>query len=502
VIRAGAIACLLALAAPAPAQVPAQTPTPASAQPPTPASAKPPTPTSAKPRLPVRKPAKTRLHARAQAPAPAPAPALPAVPVQAPPPQTFVLPSGLHCVLLENHERPLIRMVMADRWEAAELPQGKEGLGGFLALAMASGGAGPHTRAGFHLAVEGLGMDYRFQARMGAYRWTVVADSRSQEAAMELLTDAVARSAFNGPQVEGERQDLIKHAVASSARERAQARFLWAIGAPEATIPPGVAAVERIEYQDLLDFRRRVVRPELAVLALFGDLNLTQAKQLALMHLGIWGPGPQAPLAAVPPRAGTRPPTPEPRLLAVLDATPGAELWAGASRPAEGSGPAAEALLPLLLARVSWRCFGDLAPTFQLRPELGGRPARCLRIQLQVAGAARERMPAGFMGALEALRRDGFSAEELADARSQWQQGRAALVLHPDQLLERTLDGQLDPGLIRAVDQATLAELNQALRAWLDPQRFRFLLLGADAALVQAAEKAGMAPSTLISVTD
>jgi len=317
---------------------------------------------------------------------------------------------------------------------------------------------------------------------------------------MELLTDAVARSVFDGPLVEGERQDLIKHAGASSARERGQARFLWAIGAPEATIPPGVAAVERIEYQDLLDFRRRVVRPEGAVLALFGDLNLAQAKQLALMHLGIWGPAPQPPLVGIPPRPGARP-APEPRLLAVLDATPGAELWAGAPRPAEGSGPAAEALLPLLLARVSWHYFGDLAPTFQLRPELGGRPARCLRIQLQVAGTARERMPGGFMAALEALRRDGFTAEDLADARNQWQHGRAARVLHPGQLLEGTLEGQLDPGLVRAVGQAALPELNQALRAWLDPERLRFLLLGADAALVQAAEKAGMAPSSLVSAT-
>jgi len=234
-IRVGAFACLLALAGPAPAQGPAKPLAPAQG----PAKPLALTQGPAKLPAPARAPVAARPHVRAKVQAPAPA--RPEAPVQASVPQTFVLPSGLSCVLLENHERPLIRMVIADRWEASELPRGKEGLGGFLALAMAAGGAGPHTRAGFHQAVDGLGMDYRFQAAMGAYRWTVVADSRSQEAAMELLTDAVARSAFDGPLVEGERQDLIKHAGASSAGRARRTRDELGLG--EAEIAPGAEPV-------------------------------------------------------------------------------------------------------------------------------------------------------------------------------------------------------------------------------------------------------------------
>ena len=60
---------------------------------------------------------------------------------------------------------------------------------------------GLYNRAAFNRAMDALGMTFTFTPRMGAFRWDVVADSRSQEAAMELLVDAVVRPAFDGPLV-------------------------------------------------------------------------------------------------------------------------------------------------------------------------------------------------------------------------------------------------------------------------------------------------------------
>jgi hypothetical protein len=48
------------------------------------------------------------------------------------------------------------------------------------------------------------------------------------------------------------------------------------------------------------------------------------------------------------------------------------------------------------------------------------------------------------------------------------------------------------------VEQVTLKDIDQALKAWLAPERLRFLLLGADAPLLQAAERAGLKPSTIL----
>jgi hypothetical protein len=416
------------------------------------------------------------------------------LPAQAVPgPQTFKLTSGLDCVLLESHERPLLRMELVSRWDRSELPAGKEGLGGFLAEVLDAGGAGLYNRTAFNRAVDALGMTFTFTPRVGAFRWDVVADSRSQEAAMELLVDAVVRPAFDGPLVERERLLARKRAAAESLRERAVSRFLWNLGDPGALVPPGALDLDHIDYQDLLDFQRRVIRPERSTLVFYGDLNLSQARQLVLMHLGIWGPSAQPPLKGIPVKAPAKS-VPEPRLLAVLEPVPGAELWAGAPRPDQGSGPAVEALLPALLTRSAGSLFPGFAMTFRL-PAEGRTP---LLIQAKVPMADRDALVPGFMAALARLRDTGFSPEDLACALIQWKAENGALPLHPVALVRGMAEGRLDPALARSVDQVTLKEIDQALKAWLAPDRLRFLLLGADAPLLQAGEKAGLKPSTIL----
>jgi hypothetical protein len=412
-------------------------------------------------------------------------------------PQKFQLASGLNCVLVESHEQPLIRMELVSRWHRSELPPGKEGIGGFLAEVMDAGGAGAYNRAAFNRAMDALGMKFSFRARMGSYRWTVVADSRGQEAAMELLVDAVVRPAFDGPLVESERRSVIRQAAADSPRERAVSRFLWSLGDPATLIPPGALGLDHLEYQDLLDFRRRVIRPEGSVLALYGDLNLTQAKQLVIMHLGIWGPAAQLPVKGLPPKAAAKDAArtpPEPKLLAVFEPSPEAELWLGAPHPDQASAPAVEALLPILLARASRSLFRTFGVTFQFQAD-GRSP---LVIKAKASQADRDGLVPGCMAALDTLRRNGFSSEDLASALLQWKAENSALPLHPEALLRETLDGRLDPDLARAVGQLTLKEIDAALKVWLDPERVRYLLLGADAPMLQAAEKAGLKPSTVL----
>ena len=435
---------------------------------------------------------RTRPVRRAQplatpVPAPAPVPLVLAT-------QTFTLPTGLACILVENHERPLIRMELICPWDRDELPAGKEGIGGFLAEAMAAGGAGPNPRSAFLRQVDSLGMTFRFEPAVGAYRWHLSADSRSQETAMELLADAVARPVFDGPLVELVRQSSLKRIAALPPRERAAARFGWSLEDPAVLAPPGPFPYEKIEFQDLLDFRRRVIRPEQAVLALYGDLNLIQARQLVLMHLGIWGPPAQPPVKGLaPPPAAAPIATLPARLRAVLDPGPGAELWVGAPRPAGARHPAAEALLPVLLARAVHGWFGEGGTGVQLAGD-GQGP---LVIRARVSQGDRDRLVPEFTAALAALGSGGFTAQDLARARVQWQAERAALPLHPEALVKDLAGGRLDPALAGAVDRLELGAVNDALRTWLEPTRLRYLLLGADSEMVQAAEKAGLGPVVL-----
>jgi len=397
--------------------------------------------------------------------------------------QEFILPTGLKCILVENHDRPMVRVELVTRWSPDD-PAVKDRTAAFLTLLLDRAGAGSYSRAAFNRAVDDLGMDFAFQSRLESCQWSLVADSRSQEAAFALLADAVFRPAFDGPMVEAQRQALIKQAGVPALRERGMARFQWSVLHPQAQALPLRTALDRVEFAGLQTLHRRLVRPELSTLAIYGDLSLAQARELALLHLGVWGPSPVPAPVAAPEVAGAD------TTLAVLEARPRAELWAGAARPAKAGQAAAEELLAIMLARTGLAPSGKLELSATLT-----RGTRSILVLKAVAGeTAREALVPGVLAILDAWRTRGFTAEDLGRARIQWQAELASLPLHPQALLNRTLQGALDPELSRAVAAVSLQEVNGLLATWLAPAKLRFLLLGGDAALVQAAEAAGLGP--------
>lgn len=398
----------------------------------------------------------------------------------APGPQTFTLPSGLRCQLLENHDQPLIRAELAVRWEGEPRP----GLGGFLAQLMRAGGAGTYTRPEFNRALDDLGITFGFETGPGLYRWTLATDSRSQEPAMELLADAVFRPAFDMGTLGAQRLAVGRQFTAASTRDRGRDRFLWALGDPSVELPPVAGAVDTMDYTELQDFRRRVVRPENASLVLHGDLSLAQAKELVFLHFGLWGPGPRTPSGPAPQAAA------EPRLLEVLDGGE-AELWAG--RSAAGCDPAVRELLEDLLLQLP----RVLSPG--LVGEWGTGPGRPLILKVKAGAGARDGLVAAFLRTLEGMRTQGFSEQDLDRARARWKARIAALPLHPEDLVRRLQEGVLDPGFLARVEAVRLKDVNGALAALLAPADLRYLLLGGDAALVQKAEGAGLGPAVAIN---
>lgn len=401
--------------------------------------------------------------------------------------QPFTLPTGLKCLLVENHERPLVRMELSLRVEPADEPWARNGHVGFLAALMGSAGAGPYTRAAFNRAADDLGLVYGFEGRRDAFHWSLVTDSRSQEPAFALLANAVFRSDFDSPQLEALRRSLLLRAAGASLRERAVAGFLWNLQDPQATLVPGGAGLERMDLQELLTLQRRLIRPENAVLALHGDLSLAQAKELATLHFGVWGP----PAVPVPVLKTTVPVPAEVPFMALLEGSSRAELWVGAARSTAPLGPE-EPVLAVLLERLC-RASGE-----GLNLELSLRPGGPWILKAGVRDVAKDALVPGVMSLLDALRTKGFTAEELDRAKVLWRSRHLALPLHPEALLHGILAQTAGPAMEQAVAAVTLAEVNKALTAWLEPARLRFLLLGGDADLLKAAEQAGLGRPALV----
>ncbi|BDU75356.1 M16 family metallopeptidase [Mesoterricola sediminis] len=390
-------------------------------------------------------------------------------------PQAFTLPSGLRCVLLENHDQPLIRVELVTRWDLADVPQDQEGLPALLAAVLRAGGAGPLSRADFDRSLDDLGAAFAFQARRDGFTWTLATDSRAQEPALELLAHAVFRPVFEVPLVEAQRQALLRRLETADAWDRGEGRFLWSLGARDVELPPSPEGLAALGFQDVVAFHRAVVRPEASTLVLHGDLSLTQAKELVHLHFGLWG---GRPAKAAAPR-----PTPDPpRLRTVLDASTDAELWAG--REATAVRRPVREILALLLEQVP----SVAGPGIILSCSLAeGRP---LLVKAKAGAEGREGLVRALQDALERLRSQGFTERDVARARDRWRARLAALPLHPREQVHALQDGLLDPALGPEVDRVAVRDVNEALKALLEPAGLRFLLLGGDAALVRAAEAA------------
>lgn len=404
---------------------------------------------------------------------------------QAPLAQEFRLPSGLRCVLLEKHDQPLVRVELATRWDSAEAFGTLPGTAGILAELLRRGGAGPLSRAEFNRSLDDLGIAFAFESRRNAYVWRMAVDSRSQGPAMELLANAIFRPDFDGPMVEALRLQREREEQVLALPGRAKVRFLWNLGDPKQEFPEGLGRFASLDFDGLQAFRRRVIRPEASVLVLHGDLNLVQAKELVHLHFGLWSPGPPPPFVAK-----AQAPEDRPGFLAVLDAAPDAELWAGRE---PGACPRAAAeLLSLLLEQVPPVVAPGILRSCRLDPD------GIFLVKVQAGSQAREGLPAALKATLAALRDRGFTQAEVDRARFRWRARVASLPLHPEDQVDRFIQGVLDPAFLAQVDAVGAREINEALAALLSPGSLRYLLLGGDTALAKGAEQAGFGQPVLM----
>lgn len=405
------------------------------------------------------------------------------------PPQSFQLPNGLRVVLMENHERPLVRLELQLPWDPAEEPEGKEGMGGFLAELLARAGGGPYKRAALQQYLEERALRYSFSMDARRFKWSMLAESQAQDAAFEGLALTVMRPQWDPAQVTEQRQRFQQANTEKSARQRAEDRFRRRIGDPEALRIPAEASLNRINDADLEALMRRVVRPEKAVLVILGDMSLAQARQLAVLHLGAWGPRPEAPVGET--KASSAEPAGRLRLWAVKNGGGVVEILAGAA-PSNSEPPsqAERELLQQLLTRDA----SSQSPTalasldWQLWPNGAWL--------LKASGSAGKTAPE----VLEALRAwllqrrvRPIAEQEMADLRAARRMMRATRNLHPEREAQRlaaeTLAGRSEDAVLDGLSASTLTEMLQRMLA---PERTAYFVTGALPADAEGFSKAGL----------
>lgn len=339
-------------------------------------------------------------------------------------PQTFSLPNGLRVVLLEDHERPLVRArlhLLLDRASGALRP----GLGPLALRMLEHSDAGNLKAEDFRQLLAGAGIELTPSLRADGLAWDLVARSRDQDLALGMLADRVLRPLFDPSILEAQRLACWREVERTEAAS-SQLKLPLA-PEPNWTRPvPTLDGLAAITYEDLLAFHTRMSRPDRAMLLLHGDLGREQARRLVFQTFGTWTalPAPVAPAAPLSPV----------------------------------SSPEAGALLALLLP-------GDpaLLPV-RFRVEDSG-PLATLEVGAPGPAAA----AAVMLERLQALRRRGFTESDLNRARAAWFAGRALVALHPGALLDQALAEALGSAATPArMEALTVEALNRELQRWLD----------------------------------
>lgn len=409
--------------------------------------------------------------------------------------QEYRLPNGLRVLLAENHERPLVRLELRVPWEPSEIPSGKEGLDGFLFHALGTASAGAESAEAFKAFLDARALRYHRSLHANSLAWTVVADSQEGNAAFEALSRSATRSSLEPSQLELWRQQYIRSIKDRSALKEAEEQFLRAIMHPDQLSMPTATSIHRIQNADVETFQRRVIRPERSVLVIQGDLSLSQAKQLALLHLGAWGPGMVPPVPPPEDKKVDAPPSTRTWILREAGRTP--EIQAGGCPPVRqvASGPLRETLARLVrleLGKVSAEALASLDL------EIKEQGSWTIRAKVKEGRSVTEALQ-GLQEAFDRLAGKPITATVFSEARRQWQNERLLRGLHPKMEAERVAEAALqgDP-LAEPMDQLQAADLERWLQNLFDRQRRRYFLTGEIREDGKPLEKLGLAPVSVI----
>ena len=236
---------------------------------------------------------------------PAPGPLTPAA---FPPFQETTLPNGLKILVVESHKQPVVSISLSFPAGAAYEPEGKEGLADMVA-GLLTKGAGTRTAEEIAATVEGAGGSLFASGGNDFLRVSATTLTPKLDLAFELLADVVMRPTFPESEIELLRTQTLSSlqvelSQPSSIASRAFFKAIYGDHPYGSQATP--ASVRSITRQDLVTFHETRLAPSGSLLVLAGDINLDQARRLAIRAFQGWlGTPPTVRRPTIPNREAT-----------------------------------------------------------------------------------------------------------------------------------------------------------------------------------------------------
>ena len=241
------------------------------------------------------------------------------IPFKAPRPQVYKTPHGTTVWLIERPAIPVATLSLTLRRGAVEDPTGKAGLA-HITTSMMDEGAGDRNAIEIAAAIDALGASLWGGASLDGSHFTLSAVTKHLDDAFAVFADVVARPRFAAQDFERTaklwRHQLQKRPDNPQAIASVVARgVVYGSDTPYGHPVAGhLDSAARITLEDVVNFYRRVWRPDEAMLVVAGAVTRAELDTLINNNLSDW----TAPTVAVSPVAKPSPPRAKrPRLVMV-----------------------------------------------------------------------------------------------------------------------------------------------------------------------------------------
>jgi zinc protease len=209
-----------------------------------------------------------------------------------PVPEKAQLPNGLTIYLVERHNLPLVAAALFTLSGSELNPLDRPGLSGFTADMLMEGTA-KRSALKFAEDADHIGATIAAEAGYSSANVSVSALSWNAGAGLDLVSDAALHPAFDGKEV-----DRVRNRRVTAVLQENDEPFALAIRTANKLLFPNSpygfsvlgteASNKSIGRDDLAAFWKQSYVPSTAVLAMAGDLNMGQARELAAKYFGGW----------------------------------------------------------------------------------------------------------------------------------------------------------------------------------------------------------------------
>jgi zinc protease len=226
-------------------------------------------------------------------------------PFTAPGVESATLPNGLEVIVVERRDLPKVSVALATRAGAVSDPADKAGTAN---LTLVTIDMGTPTRKALEIeqALGDLGTTLGGSIGRESARLSLDVLSRNLAPALAIVADVVQNPVFPDEDVTRERKRLLDNLAQADRNANAVAARILPMLAFGHEHPSGrpvtglKSSVEGITRQDLVAFHAAHWKPGSTALIFAGDISLPQATELARAHFGGWAAG-KAPAATIPP---------------------------------------------------------------------------------------------------------------------------------------------------------------------------------------------------------